>query len=712
MRNRNVFLMSTLLSLPSAVMLAASPALAQDVEASAGEGAADEIIVTAQRREQRLQDVPIAVTALTGDQIEQQGIASTHGLAQAVTGMTILEAGGYVQPFIRGVGSTVTNLGEQGSAATYIDGVYMPTVNGQLYELANVQSIEVLKGPQGTLFGRNANTGAIIINTRQPQFTPEGRFQIGYGNYNALLLQGFVTGPVSDNVALSLAGNYDSRDGWFRDLFRGVRAGDSERWTLRGTALFNAAPNLSITISGDIMRTDDASPILIQPISGYQGFVPGGLLPQGPYDYIGNGDARYFAEQEGISARIRWDLGGVQLISTTANRWFYTESVNYDSDTTPALLTQIGNTEVGTNFTQELQLNSAGSGPFTWVVGGFYLRQGAQYAPLIIQSPAGTTTITAQQVTQAYAAFADASYDFGDFEITGGLRYSYETKRYDGQLNGNPVVNNANDSWGSLTPRIVLSYHPNRRVLAYASFSQGFKSGTFNANGLSAVAVDPETVDAFEIGLKLTPQPGMTFNISAFNYNIDDLQVQALNPATNLILVANAASVRARGVDFEFSARPLPGLSLRLGASYLDAKFTDFPNAQIFVPVPGGDGRNQSIIADVTGNRNVRSPEWTFNAAADYRIPLSNGGSVVPSVNLYYSSSFFWEVGNRLREDAQFVVNGNVTWNLPGNRFSVTAWARNLFNELRFRNIQAAVQADRRVADEPRAYGIRLGYQF
>jgi iron complex outermembrane receptor protein len=714
--------------------LAATPAAAQDSPVAAAPAAqsdgaqagaqpapetesSNDVLVTAQRREQRLQDVPIAVTALTGDQIEQQGLTSTHDLAQAVTGLTILEAGGYVQPFIRGVGSTVTNLGEQGSAATYIDGVYMPTVNGQLYELANVQSIEVLKGPQGTLFGRNANTGAIIITTRQPQFTPEGRFQVGYGNFNAVSAQGFLTGPLSESVAVSVAGNFDRHDGWFNNLFNGDdEFGDAERWAVRANILINPAPNLSITLSGDALHTDDASPILVQPISGYQGFLPGGLLPRGPYDFIGNGDGTghvgYIARQEGLSGRVRWDTGPVEIISTTAYRWFYTHAIDYDSDTTPATLASINNLEEGTNFTQELQLNSSGTGPFTWVVGAFYLRQDADYAPLLVRSPAGLTTITAQQVTQAYAGFADASYNFGDFEITGGLRYSYETKRYDGQRNGVQLVNNAHDSWDAFTPRVVLSYHPNRRVLVYASFSQGFKSGTFNANGLSSTPVNPETVDAYEIGVKLTPQPGMVLNISTFQYNIDDLQVQALNPATNLILVANAAQVRARGIDVEFAVRPVEGLNLRLSGSYLDAQFTDFPNAQVFIPVVGGDGRNQSVIRNVTGNQNVRSPKWTFNAAADYRIALANGGSLVPSANLYYSSSFFWEVGNRLREDPHFIANANLTYNFLGERFSITAWVRNLTDEVRSRNTQAAAQADRRVSDEPRVFGIRLGYQF
>jgi iron complex outermembrane receptor protein len=718
----------------AAAALLTTPAMAQEVaavvstdaaagdaqptaEQPAAEADTNDVIVTAQRRAQRLQDVPIAVTAITAEQSEAQGITSTHSLAQAVTGLTILEAGGYVQPFIRGVGSTVTNLGEQGSAATYIDGVYMPTVNGQLYELANIQSVEVLKGPQGTLFGRNANTGAIIITTRQPQFTTEGRFQVGYGNFNALTAQGFITTPLSDAIAVSLAGNYDSHDGWFTHLPSGDRIGDSERWTLRGAILINAAPNLSITLSGDIMRTDDASPILIQPITGYQGYLPAGpapanLLPGDAYDFIGDSSPRYLARQEGVSARIRWDAGSFTLTSTTANRWFYTESIDYDSDTTPFLLSRIGNTERGTNFTQEVVLSSNGTGAFSWVVGAFYLRQDADYDPLLIRSPAGLTTITAQQVTEAYAGFVDGTYRLGDFELTAGLRYSYETKRYDGQRNGTAIVNDAHDSWDSFTPRAVLAYHPNRNFLLYASFSQGFKSGTFNANGLSSTPVRPETVDAYEVGVKWTLAPGAQLNISAFHYNIQDLQVQALNPATNLILVANAASVESNGVDVELALRPLPGLDLRIGASWLDAEFASFPNAQIFIPVVGGDGRNQSVIRDVTGNQNVRSPKFTFNLAANYRIDLGNGSSLVPSANLYHSSSFYWEVGNRLREDPHTVLNAQLTYNFAGSNFSITAWARNLTNELRFRNIQAAAQADRRVADEPRVYGLRLGYQF
>ncbi|MGH6614570.1 TonB-dependent receptor [Sphingomonas sp.] len=695
---------------------AAEPAQDAAPDAAAQEGAND-IIVTAQRRDQRLQDVPISITALTSSELTGRGITSTHDIAQSVTGMTITESGGYVQPFIRGVGSTVTNLGEPGSAATYIDGVYMPTVNGQLYELANVDSIQVLKGPQGTLFGRNANTGAIIITTRQPQQEAAGSFTAGFGNFNSVKLNGFLTGGLAEGIAISLAGNYDRHDGWFHNLNpangAGARIGDSERYTLRGAILIEPSSTLKITLSADGSHGDDASPIILQPINGYQGYVPGGLRPYAPYDYIGNENIRYLTGQWGLSGKIDWDLGSVSLVSTTAFRHYLSKSVFYDSDTTPARLSAINNRDVGNNLTQELLLSSNGSGAFSWVVGGFYLRQNGKLDPLRIYSGAGSTTIEVQQITEAFAGFADATLKLGKFEITGGLRYSNETKTISGQSNGIPVLTDESHTWNAFTPRAVLAYHPDHDTMVYASFSRGFKSGAFNANALSKVPINPESVDAYEIGAKLSPMPGVTINGSVFHYNTKDLQVQALNPNTNLIELRNAAKVRSNGADLDIVYSPSRELNLKLGVSYLNAKFTEFKNAQVFVPSDiVKDGRNMTRIVDVTGKRNVRSPDWTINFAADYKVEMSNGGSIVPSFNVYYSSRFYWTTDNRIAEPSHVVANASVTWNLPGDRFSVTVWGRNITDEVRFRNVSATAQADRRAADEPALYGVRLGYKF
>ena len=709
--------------------LAATPAAAQDSappedavqpdQQTADAGSEDEsIIVTAQRRSQREQDVPISMTALTGEELGNQGITSTHDLAQSVTGITFTESGGYVQPFIRGVGSTVTNIGEPGSAATYIDGVYMPTVNGQLYELANVESIQVLRGPQGTLFGRNATSGAILITTRQPQYEPAMTLELSYANYEYWQVSGWATTGVTEGVAVAFAGNWSSHDGWFinrnpaNGFGLGDRVGDADRYSLRGQLLLEPTSNLRITLAADLMHNYDASPIIIQPINGYQGFVPGGLLPQTPYDYIGNENLNYETGQTGVSGRINWDLGAVQIDSTTAYRTYESRSYYYDSDTTPVRFVAINNNDVGDNFTQEVLLSSAPSSRLNWLIGGFYLRQDANLEPLRLFLGPATVNIDVSQITEAYAGFADATVRLGDFELTGGIRYSHETKTINGSQNGVVRLNNVSETWEAWTPRAVIAYHPNDDLLIYGSYSAGFKSGAFNANALSPTPIDPENVDAFEVGFKVSPADRLRIDGAAFYYTTKDLQVQALSPLTNTIQLINAAEVESWGVDLEIDYTPISDLHLRLGASYLHAEFSNFPNAQVFLPVPNSDGRNAPAVVDVTGRRNVRSPDWTFNAAADYTIRLPDGGSIVPAGNIYYSSRFYWTVDNRISEPSHVVVNASLTWNLPGEQVYVQLWARNLFDEVRFRNVSAAVQADRRAADEPGLYGVRVGFRL
>jgi len=698
--------------------------LAQDAAADGDQFTGlEEVVVTAQRREQKLQDVPISVTALTSAELTRQGVTSTHDIAQSVPGMTITESGGYVQPFIRGVGSTVTNLGEPGSAATYIDGVYMPTVNGQLYELANIESIQVLKGPQGTLFGRNANTGAILITTRQPQQEPAGTFTLSYGNLDAIHGAGFLTGGLGERVAASIAVNYDRHDSWFinrnpaNGLGLGSRVGKPERYTTRAALQFRPTDDLKITLSGDIMRGNDPSPIIIQPYGGgYQGFTPGAPFPQGPYDYVGNEDVDYETAQEGVSAAVEWNLADVLIRSTTAFRSYRAESFDYDSDTTPTRFTAISNRDVGDNFTQEILISSDQSEMLSWVIGGFYLRQDGRQDPLQVDFAAGRTVLVPHQLTDAWAGFADATLKLGNFDLTGGLRYSRETKDFEGTVNGATPPAYANGgvskTWTSWTPRAVISYHVNPDAMIYASFSQGFKSGAFNSTTLSPVPIDPEQVDAYEAGFKLTLDRRFSVNAAVFHYDTSDLQVQALNSLTNLIELRNAAKVKSDGVDLEVAYTPVDDFNLRLGMSYLKAEFSRFPNAQVFLPVPNSDGRNASAIVDVTGKRNVRSPERTVNLAADYRIELSDGGSIVPSASVYYSSKFYWTVDNRLFEPSHVLVNASLTWNLPGDALSLAVWGRNITDEVRFRNVSATTQADRRAADEPALYGVRATYRF
>lgn len=717
---------SQLFSGAAAVVIAtASPTfVAAQVTAGTASGAENgvaaegDIIVTAQRRSERQQDVPISISAFTGTQLATQGITSNADLTQITPGLNMTQFNSNVQPFIRGIGSSGTNLGETGSVATYIDGVYIPIQLHALFDLANIESIEVLKGPQGTLFGRNTAGGAINITTKAPQFRTQGRVEARYGNLDYRAIRGYVTGPLSDKVAASVTGSFNQRDGYFRDLFRGGRrTGDSKKLTLRGGLLFEPSDLLSIRLSADYTYDNDNSGILIRPLNGYLGRTPTSLYPLRPYDYVGNVEPIEISRQSGVSAHVDYDLGTVKLVSISAYRRYKTHVV-LESDASPLAIVGVDNTEGGHVFSQELQLLSNGNGPLSWIIGAYYGDQLSEYDPLLSLQGAVTNRIDVDLKNIVYAGYVDGTYTLGNFEFTGGIRYSSERKQYDGSLNGAQLVNNVGKTWKSVTPRAVLSYHPNRSLLAYASYSAGFKSGAFAVSSFSRTPLSPEKIDAFELGLKFSPSRAVTLNTAVFLYNAKNLQVQFQNPTTGLQSLVNAAKSRSKGGEVELVLRPIEGLSIRTTGAYLDSEYRDFPAAQIFVPFPAAAPPalpdslgNQPVSRNVAGNTIQRSPKWTGNISLSYDIPAGDG-KVVPSANLFASSSYFWDIGNRLKQSAYTLINAEIAWHLPGDHMVFGAWAKNIGDKRIFRTLIPNRQTDRALYSEPRTYGVKLSYQL
>lgn len=679
-----------------------------------------DIIVTAQRRSERLQDVPISIAAFTGDQISERGVTTSKEIGQLTTGIVIATDDSAVVPFIRGIGSNTAILGEVGSVATYLDGVYLPEATGGIYELANLESIEVLKGPQGTLFGRNTSGGAINIRTKAPSFTTTGSFEASYGRFNAVNLRGFLSGPLSDTVAVSLASNYSSQDGYINDLVRGGKIDGAKRFAIRGAVLFRPTDRLDITLAGDYLHNDDPTGAAVSAVNGYLGQTATSIVPFGPRDYIGSIKPAQDVVQAGGSLKAVYDLGFATLMSLSAYRYNRVNSA-IEVDRTPAALIDLTDHRPAHVFSQELQLSSVGDGPFTWLFGGYYSDSDAAYGPvtLIGSLAGGRTAIYNKAKSTIYAVFANGTYKIGDFEITGGLRYNKDVKSYIGSVNGFPIVTEgmARRTWNSVTPRAVLSYHPSRDLLLYASYTAGFKSGAFNTTAFALTPIDPEKVDAYEIGLKISPFPGVTVNSALFWYERKNEQVQAQDPITGLQNLENAARSRSKGAEIEITARPLPGLSLQAGVSYLDARYLSFPEAIVYTPRPVGPGMipgslgNSATSTDISGERTERSPEWTATFAGSYKIELANGGSIVPSGNIYYSSSYIFGAGGRLRQPAYALVNAEVAWNLP-NGLTVAAWAKNLTDKTYYINYKSNAFSDSGTSNEPRTYGVRASYRF
>jgi iron complex outermembrane receptor protein len=316
------------------------------------------------------------------------------------------------------------------------------------------------------------------------------------------------------------------------------------------------------------------------------------------------------------------------------------------------------------------------------------------------------------------ALFADGTYKLGDFEITAGARYGGDRDIYTGSSNGVVRANGVRKKWSSFTPRVVLGYHPASGSMLYASYSKGFKSGLFNASSLSPTAINPEKIDAYEIGFKSQVNRVLFVNAAAYWYDTSDLQVMTQNPLTNLQVLSNAAASRNRGFELSATLQPVDGLSINAGLSYLDAKYRNFLRAQDFLPrttapgaVPGSAG-NSAVFFDATGNRVVRAPKWTMNLGASYKIDMAGGGSIVPSFNLFTTSKFYWDTVNRLEQKAYTLANAQLKWNLPGENFYVAGWVNNIGDTTYLTSFSPTTQTDRAIVGEPRTYGLKVGYTF
>jgi iron complex outermembrane receptor protein len=683
-------------------------------EDSNGASNVQEIIVTAQRRSERAHDVPISIAAFNAEQLSSQGITNTDNLSQVTPGLVVTNTNSFVTPYIRGVGAAQVVLGEGGSVATYIDGVYYPEVLLGTYDLGTVESIEVLKGPQGTLFGRNAAGGAISIHTPQPNSTASGRADVSYGNYNAVLAHGFQTGPINDQMAFAISATGGRQDSYTRDLYRGGLLDDSYNYGVRGTLLIKPAQGLRITLSGDYMRANNPETAASQPLNGYLRQTPTSLRSNRPYQFIGDTQPKNSAIQSGGLARIDYDLPWMQVSSLTAYRHFdSTDQIEVD-DTPYPIVAVTPFHEVENVFSQEFQLTSQLSGPFSWIAGAYYSNQRSSDNPAVLSGIAfpAPVSITATVKDTNYAGFANGTLTLGHLEITGGLRYNSERKRYNAGVDGFPVITGAQHTWSSVTPRGVLSYHPSRDLLLYASYTQGFKSGTYNALSFPKDPVDPERVDAYEVGVKYSRNI-LTLDGAVFYYQRRGIQVESQDPRTGVQVLQNAARGTSKGAELNVTVRPASKWSVTGGVTYVDATYEDFPNALVYVPasvppgaIPGSLG-NAALSANISGTQIERTPRWSGNLASTYSIPTPGGGTFEPSVNVFTSSAFFFTLGEGVRQAGYTLVNAELKYNFPGDHFSVSIFGSNLADRRYLQAVTVNAFAEQVYYAPPRLYGIR-----
>ena len=666
------------------IALPAMPAFAQDA-APADETASEsgEILVVARKREERLVDVPIAISALSSEALEKAGAKDLSGIQGAVPNVNIVQGRGSASSanfFIRGIGQPDALQTFDPAVGVYVDGVYLSRIQGALLNLYDVERVEVLRGPQGSLYGKNTIGGAVNVISRKPNLSAlAGEASLTYGDYDEITVKGYVSAPlVADKVALSVAGVYDSRDGLVTDPRTGRKYNDRD--SRSGRAILRAAPSdtVEVLISGDYTRQRNAPTLgyLTAPLvqtnfaTGAAVLVP--AEPYGPYDFKASTSLAAGQGQKldhwGVSGTVNLDLSDtLQLTSITAYRKLKTDFF-IDIDATQF---EMGDVFVGTRqhqFSQELQLKY-NSDRLKGVFGLYYLNENVgshqeAYADDLFKFGAVpitfTRTINDKQVTKSYAAFGQLTYDLTDqFSVTAGLRYTKEDKTYNrctttisnlALLNGlaycfpqnlpAPYTGDDSVSYDAWTPMVSLAYKPTPDTLLYASASRGFKSGGFNgrvnSNGDISVTLggvttiypnfEPEKVWTYEAGAKGSFLDGRVRLLAAAFYS-DYTNFQArVGNGTNVGLggsfpVLNAGKLRIQGFEFEAAVKPSDPLTLTASVGYLDADYKRFDDPRRLPPLGGA-----AFSCNPTGTKITCKPAFapplTMRVGADYRIPL------------------------------------------------------------------------------------------
>ncbi len=710
----------------------ASAAHAQESASAAAEKAGQDdnvIIVTAQRRSERLTDVPVSVTAMTGAAIEAAGVTDTYSLQQVTPGLRMERLGVYTQPSIRGVTAASTSPGAEANVAMYVDGIYQPNQAANTIDLPDIARVEVLKGPQGTLFGRNATGGAIQIFTKDPTYEATGNVGVSYGRFNNIVAKAFVSAPlVQDRLAFSLSGYYEDNDGWIKDLLNnGKRTGQVKSRLLRGKLLFEPADGVKFVLSGQYSHRRDDSLFLYSALDGNtQGANPDPLLnPAGPVPVLAtkpwttsvNFPSKLEVKAWSVALKGSIDVGSAGTISTVTAYQKSKIRVSADGDASANEITSFTILQPDKNFTQEVNFASEKFGSFSFVGGLFYYKDDGGYNPLIGNFSGFAFDNFSDIKVRAWAAYAEGNLEITDkLTAIAGVRYSKE-KRSVQYVGGLAAVFMGTDvhskSWDSFTPRVSLRYELAPQTNVYATYSQGFKSGVYDLNSTAVVPVNPEKIKAYEVGFK-TSNRTFDLNIAGFLYNYSNLQVQYNNGGFDAL--QNAGKARNYGLDIEGAMRVTPDFTLTTGFTYLHARYRDYNPASILVPLVNGAGQpvgGNAVVptADLSGYQVSRAPKWTLNLGVNYEHEFAFG-KLGFSGNMYHTDDVPMEQSGRIKQDAYTQFNARLSFEPGQTGVKLGIWGKNLSNEKVFQSTFITTGTDGASYAPPRTYGVSLDYAF
>jgi len=774
------FLSRALLGVSSfAVLLPAGAAWAQD---SAEDVADNAIIVTAQRREEALEDVPMSIAVVSRDLLETSGVVSLRDLSRLVPGFQLGQSGGFPQPALRGVTSLINVQSFENNIAVYIDGYYQMAPQGIGIDLPNVESVQVLKGPQGTLYGRNATGGAILLNTIAPGDDWQGRAELTYARFDDKRAGGYVAGPLGEGLGVSVAGYTRRSDGYIKLVSRTVpgkvtdgNAAPLEQDSVQVKLKADLTDDLSATLGYHYIHTSDGRGNLFSPFENvsptYRALAGGATravkLGTAAWDHgvqtatsqhqgtltvslnTGLGKLKSYTGYVAYESQAAFDFDGsyINLVwSTNAFRQkTFQQALDFNLDVIPNVDLVVG--------AQYINDRLRSMSPFTQSFSG--TNSGAPGAPGAVPPTLADLVQTREQTfsqdKEAWAVYADATVQIGDsLSVNAGGRFSKEVQDVAGfasdPRNGAILfpATTRGSSYEKFTPRASIRYEVAPRTSVYASYSMGFRSGSWNAALPVAPAnwlpADQETVDAFEVGFKTA---GRAFNVelAGFYYDYKDIQVSLTqtigSPPMPTTLISNAPRAKIYGIDASFQWTIAERLTLRGGAAWLHARYGDnflFDGVGVNPASPGINVnknplktyQNVTQVQDLSGLQMSRAPNFSANMGIDYLVPDGDGGLRM-ALNGNYTDSYvvtnpsIWgplvapesQSKQRFREGRHLLVSASVTWSDPSNHYFARLWGNNLTDH-RYRLHYTGTSSFGTYSPmaEPMTYGLTLGYKF
>jgi iron complex outermembrane recepter protein len=731
-----------------AVLIVANDRLA--VAAEAAGGGLQEVVVTAQRRPEDLQTVPVSVTAISGEALEQLQISTTAQLSQFTPSLHIYsEDIGSEFYTIRGIGRTSEDLSADPGVAVFLNGGYLARQAVANLGLFDVQQVEVLRGPQGTLFGKNATAGAINITTKAPTDTLSGYADVLAGNYSRINGDGAVSGPLAAGITGRLAFVSENRDGLYHNITTGDTANNIDRQGVRGTLRFTPADRLSVDVILDYQRyaQHGALKSIFADVPGtlYEFFLHNpftgqprpGITPQteGPDPFFvadGTHGGQGLQTYGGV-VNVRYQLASFDFISTTMYRHETDYSLE-DNGRTPEVASYSSSNEDTASVSQEFRLVSnlpnrpGDANRWSWTVGAYYFHeQGSKLAGILYDVvPFSGITYWDQSIyTNSLAAFADVRYRLLDrLSATAGIRYTTETKNFTvnafsipvageaGSDGSTPFLDNGNflthssDRWNKVSPRFVLDYQFTDDLFTYASYSEGFKSGGFDGEPPAPPLTEfaPENVKNYEVGFKGEFLERLRTNLSVFYSDYTNLQLQTFS--ANGTPITGTADALSRGVELEVLAQVTSALSVSAGASFINPTYKHYISQ---LPAVG-------TLFDRSGDTIGEVPKRQEFVLASYKIPLGRYGLLDIQPDVVYVGQTITEFGS-LWSPAYTKGDLRIIWNAPDAHWSASVWAKNITNVVYYEGGGPVSKYNTDIVrvgpiTDPRTYGVSARYQF